>query len=368
MLLLQQTEPKSSRKVWKIHNQGDTMQTLLLESTQENINKAGEILRNGGLVGMPTETVYGLAADALNGKAVAKIFKAKGRPMDNPLIVHVAEFEDIEKFGLTAEIPEKAKILAKRFMPGPLTIIMKKSDIIPDEVSAGLETVAIRCPSHPVARALIRAAKTPLAAPSANLSGSPSPTTATHVMNDMNGKIEAVIDGGASEVGVESTVITLAGEVPCLLRPGGITLEHLRETIGEVELNKAVLDKLDPNQKAASPGMKYKHYSPKARVILLKGTDEEYINYVNSKADGKTAALCCDEDISQLKVKTFSLGKRKDYAQQAHRLFDMLREVDEVGGIDTAYSRLPSCEGVGMALYNRLIRAAGYEVIDLEKI
>ena len=213
-----------------------------------------------------------------------------------------------------------------------------------------------------------KAANTPLAAPSANISGSPSPTTATHVMNDMNGKIEAIIDGGASEVGVESTVITLAGEVPCLLRPGGITLEQLRDTIGEVELNKAVLDKLDPNQKAASPGMKYKHYSPKARVILLKGTDEEYINYVNSKDDGKTAALCCDEDIAQLKVKTFSLGKRQDYAQQAHRLFDMLREVDEVGGIDTAYSRLPSCDGVGMALYNRLIRAAGYEVIDLEKI
>lgn len=196
----------------------------------------------------------------------------------------------------------------------------EKSEIIPDEVSAGLETVAIRCPSHPVARALIKAANTPLAAPSANISGSPSPTTATHVMNDMNGKIEAIIDGGASEVGVESTVITLAGEVPCLLRPGGITLEQLRDTIGKVELNKAVLDKLDPNQKAASPGMKYKHYSPKARVILLKGTDEEYINYVNSKDDGKTAALCCDEDIAQLKVKTFSLGKRQDYAQQAHRL------------------------------------------------
>ena len=163
------------------------MQTLLLDSTQENINKAGEILRNGGLVGMPTETVYGLAADALNGKAVAKIFKAKGRPMDNPLIVHIAEFGDIEKFGLVAEIPQKAKILAEKFMPGPLTIIMKKSEIIPDEVSAGLETVAMRCPSHPVARALIKAANTPLAAPSANISGSPSPTTATHVMNDMIG-------------------------------------------------------------------------------------------------------------------------------------------------------------------------------------
>lgn len=344
------------------------MQTFLLDSTQENIEKAAEILRNGGLVGIPTETVYGLAADALNGTAVAKIFRAKGRPMDNPLIVHIAEFGDIEKFGLTCEIPEKAKILAKRFMPGPLTIIMKKSDIIPHEVSAGLDTVAIRCPSHPVARAIIRAADTPLAAPSANISGSPSPTTAAHVMNDMNGKIDAILDGGASEVGVESTVITLAGEVPCLLRPGGITLEQLRDAIGEVELNSAVLDKLDENQKAASPGMKYKHYSPKARVILLKGSDEEYIDYVNSRADGRTAALCCDEDVAQLRVKAFSLGRRNDYAQQAHRLFDLLREVDEVGGIDTVYSRLPSCDGVGMALYNRLIRAAGYEVIDLEKI
>ncbi len=344
------------------------MQTLLLDSTQQNIKKAAEILKNGGLVGIPTETVYGLAADALNGNAVANIFKAKGRPMDNPLIVHIAEFDDIEKFGLTAEIPEKAKILAKQFMPGPLTIIMKKSDIIPNEVSAGLDTVAIRCPSHPVARAIIKEANTPLAAPSANLSGSPSPTTANHVMNDLNGKIEAIVDGGASEVGVESTVITLAGEVPCLLRPGGITLEQLRSAIGEVELNKAVLDKLDSNQKAASPGMKYKHYSPKARVILLKGSDEEYIKYVNSKNDGKTVALCCDEDIPELVVKTFSLGKRNDYTQQAHRLFDMLREIDEVGGVETAYSRLPSCDGVGMALYNRLIRAAGYEVIDLEKI
>lgn len=344
------------------------MQTLLLDSTQQNIEKAAEILRNGGLVGIPTETVYGLAADALNGKAVAKIFKAKGRPMDNPLIVHIAEFEDIEKYCLVSKIPEKAKILAEKFMPGPITIIMKKSDVIPDEVSAGLDTVAVRCPSHPVARAIIRAAQTPLAAPSANLSGSPSPTTAAHVMNDMNGKIEAVVDGGASEVGVESTVITLAGDVPCLLRPGKITLEQLRDAIGEVELNKAVLDKLDDNQKAASPGMKYKHYSPKAEVILLKGSDEEYIKYVNSKSNGRTAALCCDEDIPYLKVKTFSLGKRNDYTQQAHRLFDLLREVDRVGGIDTVYSRLPVCDGVGMALYNRLIRAAGYEVIDLEKI
>ena len=216
--------------------------------------------------------------------------------MDNPLIVHIAEFGDIEKFGLVAEIPQKAKILAEKFMPGPLTIIMKKSEIIPDEVSAGLETVAIRCPSHPVARALIKAANTPLAAPSANISGSPSPTTATHVMNDMNGKIEAIIDGGASEVGVESTVITLAGEVPCLLRPGGITLEQLRDTIGEVELNKAVLDKLDPNQKAASPGMKYKHYSPQADVKIIDGDFENFCIYVNNNQGINTFCLLFDDD------------------------------------------------------------------------
>ena len=184
------------------------LKTLLLTNTAETINKAAEILKNGGLVGIPTETVYGLAANALNGKAVAKIFAAKGRPMDNPLIVHIADFNDIERFNLVREIPENAKKLAKAFWPGPLTMIMKKSDIIPDEVSAGLDTVAVRFPSHPAAQAIIKAADIPLAAPSANLSGSPSPTTAEHVMNDMNGRIEAVFDGGACSVGLESTVIT----------------------------------------------------------------------------------------------------------------------------------------------------------------
>ena len=200
------------------------MKTQLFTNTPENIIKTAEILKKGGLAAIPTETVYGLAADALNGEAVAKIFAAKGRPMDNPLIVHVAEFEDIERFALVREIPEAAKKLAKVFWPGPLTIIMKKGGVIPDEVSAGLDTVAIRLPSHPSARAIIKAADTPLAAPSANLSGSPSPTTAQHVMNDMDGKIDAVFDGGACGVGVESTVITLAEDTPRLLRPGKVTL------------------------------------------------------------------------------------------------------------------------------------------------
>lgn len=344
------------------------MNTLLLKNTEEDIRKAAEILKNGGLVGMPTETVYGLAANALDGAAVAKIFKAKGRPMDNPLIVHIADFDDIKKFGLVSEIPQKAVLLAQNFWAGPLTIIMKKGDAVPDEVSAGLDTVAIRLPSHPVANALIRCSGLPLAAPSANLSGSPSPTTAKHVLDDMNGRIDAVLDGGVCDVGVESTVITLATEKPRLLRPGGITLEQLESVIGEVEVDEAVLNRLEDGKKAASPGMKYKHYAPAANVILLKCNDDEYIDYVNKNADEKTAALCCDEDIPLLKVTAFSIGKRRDYAQQAHRLFDELRKIDESGKITTVYSRLPSTDGVGMAVYNRLIRAAGFEVIDLENL
>ena len=343
------------------------MKTQLFTNTPENIIKTAEILKNGGLAAIPTETVYGLAADALNGEAVAKIFAAKGRPMDNPLIVHVAEFEDIERFALVREIPEAVKKLAKVFWPGPLTIIMKKGGVIPDEVSAGLDTVAIRLPSHPSARAIIKAADTPLAAPSANLSGSPSPTTAQHVMNDMDGKIDAVFDGGACGVGVESTVITLAEDTPRLLRPGRVTLEQLREVLGEVELDSAVLNKLKDGQKASSPGMKYKHYAPKANVILLKCTDDDFINYVNRCGGSGVAALCCDEDVEKLSVKYISLGKRNDYEAHAQRLFDSLRRIDGYGNIVTVYTRLPSTDGVGLAVYNRLIRAAGFEVIDLEK-
>ena len=343
------------------------MKTQLFTNTPENIIKTAEILKKGGLAAIPTETVYGLAADALNGEAVAKIFAAKGRPMDNPLIVHVAEFEDIERFALVREIPEAAKKLAKDFWPGPLTIIMKKGGVIPDEVSAGLDTVAIRLPSHPSARAIIKTAGTPLAAPSANLSGSPSPTTAQHVMNDMDGKIDAVFDGGACGVGVESTVITLAESTPRLLRPGKVTLEELREVLGEVELDSAVLNKLKDGQKAASPGMKYKHYAPKANVILLKCTDDEFIDYVNRCGGSGVAALCCDEDVEKLSVKYISLGKRNDYEAHAQRLFDSLRRIDGYGNIVTVYTRLPSTDGVGLAVYNRLIRAAGFEVIDLEK-
>ncbi len=344
------------------------MNTLLLQDSQQDIEKAGEILANGGLVGIPTETVYGLAADALNGNAVAKIFEAKGRPMDNPLIVHIKDIKDINKFGLVKEFPKKAKLLAESFWPGPLTIIMPKGDCIPNEVSAGLDTVAIRFPEHQIARRIIEVANTPLAAPSANLSGSPSPTTAKHVFNDLNGKIDAVLDGGRCRVGLESTVITLATPVPKLLRPGGITLEEMKEVIGEIEVDEAVLNQIESGAVVSSPGMKYKHYAPKSRVILLRGSDNAYREYVNSHADYNVAALCYDSDIIGLNTTTFSMGDKNDYETQAHKLFSSLRKIDKESRIDIVYARCPEPRGLGMAVYNRLIRAAGFEVIDLEEV
>lgn len=332
--------------------------------TKENIKTVGTALREGMLAGIPTETVYGLAADALNGKAVSGIFKAKGRPMDNPLIVHISDFSQIDRFSLVREIPKAAYTLAEKFWPGPLTIIMPKGSAIPDEVSAGLDTVAIRFPSHPVTKAVITAADRPLAAPSANTSGSPSPTTAGHVYHDMQGKIPYVLDGGICEVGVESTVITLCTPVPMLLRPGGITLEQLETVLGKVDVNDAVLHKLRDGEKAESPGMKYKHYAPKANLILVKAEDEEYIRFVNSKADDTVGALCYDEDEKLLNVKTFTFGGKNDYCAQANRLFDALREIDETD-VQTVYGRCPDTQGMAMAVYNRLIRSAGFEVIEL---
>ena len=335
------------------------LKTLILNENE--VEKAADIIKSGGLVAMPTETVYGLAANALDGKAVAKIFKAKGRPMDNPLIVHISDISQI--YPLVREFPEKAKILAEKFWPGPFTIILPKSDIIPDEVSAGLDTVAIRFPSNKIAQALISKSM-PLAAPSANLSGSPSPTNARHVFDDMNGRINAIIDGGECEVGVESTVITLSTDTPRLLRPGGITVEQLRKAIGNVIIDDAVLNPLKSGEKAASPGMKYKHYAPKAHIILLEGSDSDFIKYVNShKADG-VAALCYDEDIEKLEVPNIPIGHADDYEMQSHKLFSSLRNADEQG-FQTVYAHCPKTDGMGLAVYNRIIRAAGFEVIAI---
>ncbi len=322
--------------------------------------QAGKILREGGLVAIPTETVYGLAANAFDGEAAAKIFEAKGRPQDNPLIVHISSLEQLTE--LVSEVPEAAYRLAEKFWPGPLSIIMPKSDRIPEQVSGGLDTVAVRMPSHPAAAAVITAAGVPLAAPSANLSGSPSPTTADHVVRDLWGRIDAIVDGGASAVGVESTVITLVGDVPCVLRPGGISVEQLREVLGEVKVDAAVLNPLNPERKAASPGMKYKHYSPKTRVIIVKGDFSAYRRFVSGKKD--CAALCFDCEGEQLDIPFIEVGREHDSSAQAHLLFDALRRLDELG-VSTAYARCPDTDGVGLAVINRLLRAAAFTVVDL---
>lgn len=347
----------------------DDMKTLKLSNTKQDIQTAGELLREGELVAIPTETVYGLAADALNGEAVKRIFDAKGRPGDNPLIVHVASLEEVED--LVAFVPPVLEDLAKAFWPGPLTVILEKSDLIPDEVSAGLDTVAIRMPSHPVARDIIKATGRPLAAPSANTSGMPSPTTAAHVLHDMEGKIAAVVDGGASEVGVESTVLTLCTRVPRILRPGRVTPGDLFEVLGEVDVDDAVLGQLAEGAKAASPGMKYKHYSPKAEVYLVKGSADGFASYVNdrvktlAKEESAVAALVFDGEESLVNCVTLPFGAEGDSTTQAEYLFDDLRKADDLG-VSEVYVRYPTEDGVGLAVLNRLLRAAEFRIIEVE--
>lgn len=336
------------------------MNTKLLTTSPADIQVAGEILRNGGLVAFPTETVYGLGANALNETAVKSIYTAKGRPSDNPLIVHIAEKEGI--LPLVESVPPKAKALMDAFYPGPLTIILKKSPLVPSTTSGGLDTVAVRMPSHPVARALIRASGCPIAAPSANTSGLPSPTKARHVIDDMTGKINAVIDGGDCTVGVESTVITLATDVPTILRPGAVTKEMLEAVIGKVAVSPAVLEGMQDGETAASPGMKYKHYAPTAHVVLVEADKEAYARFVNSRDNA--FALCFDDD--EVTVPKLTYGKENDAAEQARELFDALRRLDSLGA-KKVYAHAPAKDGVSMAVYNRLIRAAAFNVIDLRR-
>lgn len=339
------------------------MHTLLLKAEEPGaVETAARILREGGLVGMPTETVYGLAANALDGNAVSKIFKAKGRPQDNPLIVHISEWEQIRP--LVKSVPEPAEKLAKAYWPGPMTMVLEKSGLIPDEVSTGLPTVGIRFPSHPVAQALISAAGVPVAAPSANLSGFPSTTTAEHVMRDMDGRIDAVLDGGACGVGVESTIVTLASDPPRLLRPGGVTLEQLRAVLGRVDVDPAVMNPLPKGARPLSPGMKYKHYSPKANVIILEGGEAAFADYVNAHSSPGVAALCYCGEEGLLRVPAVCYGAESDYSAQARELFEALRHLDDIGA-QTVYARCPAPSGVGLAVYNRLMRAAGFEVLRL---
>lgn len=338
------------------------MKTEILDGgSKQDIEKAAEILKKGGLVAIPTETVYGLAANALSPTSVLRIFEAKHRPADNPLIVHISRFEEIYK--LVKAVPEQAKELADRYWPGPLTIILPKSDIIPKEVSAKMDTVAVRMPSHPVARAIIEKSGLPLAAPSANSSGLPSPTSAKHVLDDMDGRIEAIVDGGVCDVGIESTVVTLATNPPRLLRPGGITHEQLEAVLGHVEIDHAVLSELREGEKPTSPGMKYKHYSPKAEVYIVNGSLPSFKYQLDSDLREGDAALCFEGEEKELSVPCLSFGEQSSSVQQAHRLFDALRKFDEMG-VNRVFVRAPSAEGVGLGVYNRLLRAAAFKIIE----
>ena len=336
------------------------METKLFGTSEYYIAEAGKMIAEGKLVAFPTETVYGLGANALNEEAVRNIYLAKGRPSDNPLIVHIAEKEDIVP--LVKEVTPKAKALIDAFFPAPLTIILNKSDKVGKVVSGGLDTVAVRMPKNEVARKLIKASGCPIAAPSANTSGLPSPTRVKYVIDDMMGKIDGIIDGGDCEYGVESTVITLATDVPTLLRPGAITKEMIEAVIGEITVAPAVLEGMKNDEVAASPGMKYKHYAPKAKVVIVNADKKEYEEFVNAQKGA--FALCFDDD--EVTIPKVTFGRENDDLSQAKELFDALRELDEMGA-KKVYARIPHKDGVGMAVYNRLIRAAAFDIIDLTK-
>lgn len=291
------------------------METKHLQPNTAGIGVAADLLASGELVAIPTETVYGLAANALNSEAVSSIYVAKGRPSDNPLIVHIADFKDWEP--LVTHIPDNAKQLAEAYWPGPLTIILPASDKVPSVVTGGLTTVAVRFPAHPIAQAVILQSGCPLAAPSANRSGSPSPTNAQRVVEDMEGRIAAILDGGDCDVGVESTVIDLCHTPPRLLRPGGITPEMLEEVLGPIEIDSAVTHALEQGAIAASPGMKYKHYAPKAEITIVKGSPAAYAEYVNTHKGDHIGALCFNEDLPHLSVPAVTYGSRSDALTQA---------------------------------------------------
>ncbi|MBR4895861.1 MAG: threonylcarbamoyl-AMP synthase [Clostridia bacterium] len=326
------------------------------------IARAAEVIRHGGLVAIPTETVYGLAGSALLDDSAKKIYAAKGRPADNPLIVHIAYPEEAERIAYPDELYGE---LAKRFMPGPLTVVLKKRSVIPDTVTAGGDTVAVRCPSNSVAHRLIEVSGHPIAAPSANRSGAPSPTTAEHVRADMDGKIDMILDGGPCEIGLESTVIRLDGDGACtILRPGAVTAEMLGEVCREVRIAPAVIEPaLAEAIRPESPGMKYKHYAPRANLVLIDASHETFVKYVRSHASGKYGVLSSNEDAGAFTGgMALLLGPRGNAKEAAKRLFSLLRRADEAE-LETVYAELPPAEGETLAYYNRIIRAAGCRIV-----
>ena len=349
------------------------MDTKVVFMDEEHIDaralaEAGSLIKLGELVAFPTETVYGLGGDALRADSARKIYAAKGRPSDNPLIIHIAKWEDI--YNICRDIPEAAKKLADAFWPGPLTMILKKQDIVPKETTGGLDTVAVRLPSHAVARAFIESAGGYVAAPSANVSGRPSPTLAKYVLEDMNDKIPMIIDGGAVGIGVESTIVDLTEGTPVILRPGYITHDMLEEVLGAVSEDATMMESLhDVAPKA--PGMKYRHYAPKGSLTIVAGPTDKVIDYINdacreARLDGKrTGVLCTSETRSAYRADCVKcVGTRADESTVAHGLYQMLRECDDEG-LEVLFAESFPTEGIGQAIMNRLLKAAGHQIIQL---
>lgn len=345
------------------------MKTIIEDMTTgisaEGIARAGEILRSGGLVAFPTETVYGLGANALEEKAAAKIYAAKGRPSDNPLIVHIAEIEALEE--IAAEVPETARLLAKAFWPGPLTLIFRKKEKVPYGTTGGLDTVAVRMPDHEIAREMILSGGGYIAAPSANTSGRPSPTTAAHVAEDLNGRIDMIIDGGSVGIGLESTIVDVSGEVPVILRPGYINQEMLGGIIGPVEMDQGLIA-ADSSIRPKAPGMKYKHYAPKAELVIIEGKPEQVVEKINKliaegeKKGEKVGVIGTEETkASYLGGIVKSIGSIHEELTIAQHLYGILREFDELA-VTRIYSEAFDTPKMGQAIMNRLIKAAGHQI------
>ena len=341
------------------------MKTKLL--TERELDTAAAILRDGGLVGIPTETVYGLGANGLNEEAVKNIFAAKGRPQDNPLILHIPDVSWLERY--CKDIPLTAYRLAEAYWPGPMTMILYHKDLVPQAVTAGLDTVGMRCPAHKLCRDIIAAAGVPVAAPSGNTSGRPSPTTAQHMLEDMDGKIDAIVDGGPCAVGVESTIIDLTCQPPRLLRPGGITLEQLRSVLGEVEVDPAVTRLMGAGEKPKAPGMKYRHYAPKAPVTVVTGDPQKSARYIADHAAPEDGVICFDEFLSLFTGRSqtrpvMDLGPAGDKEEQARHIFDALRSFDHTS-VPAIWAQCPDSSGIGLAIANRLNKAAGFHIIEV---
>lgn len=352
------------------------METLIVKINPENpedntdaFSKAAKIINSGGLVAFPTETVYGLGANGLDGNAVKKIYAAKGRPSDNPLILHISHIGELTP--LVKEITPNAKKLAEAFWPGPLTMIFKKTEAVPYATSGGLDTVAVRFPENKAAQLLIKKSGVPIAAPSANTSGKPSPTRASHVEYDLSGRIDMIIDGGACEFGLESTIVDVSGDVPCLLRPGSITLEMLREVLGQVDVDKAVVAKLEEGESPKAPGMKYMHYSPSADVVIVRGSRKKTVDTINSlveKANSmgyETGVIATEETKDRYKnTRVLVIGSRSNPQTIAANLFKMLRKCDYYG-IKKVFAEGLAEDELGLAIMNRLKKAAGYHIINV---